>query len=218
MTFAFGGGKPFADLRLLSLRCEIGERDVQLCVFHFHVHPDLPPVLRQSHACLDGIVKQIPDDNAQINLRQPQLYRNIGVGDHVNMLCPCNGNLAVQYCVGHAVAGFDDSIYSSQVLFQRIQIISDGFHISRCGICFHHLNMIPIIMPPSPHLPVHVVHFTVVGFDQIPLIRSDASVDHLTEKPHIFLTVSGLFPGSAAHTSPAAEGLPYCPAEKSLFS
>ena len=35
------------------------------------------------------------------------------------------------------------------------------------------LDMVAVVMPPAPDLPVHILHFLIVGLDQLPLIGGD---------------------------------------------
>ena len=49
----------------------------------------------------------------------------------------------------------------------------------------HHLDVVAVVMPPAPNLPVHIFHFPVVGLDQLPLIGRNALVDLFGKERHM---------------------------------
>ena len=52
------------------------------------------------------------------------------------------------------------------------------------GIGFHRLNMVAVIMPPTPHLAVHVIDLTVMGLDKLLLIGSYPFIDLFGKYSH----------------------------------
>ena len=57
-----------------------------------------------------------------------------------------------------------------QIFVQLVEIFPDGLPVF-CGcVCLHDLNMVSVVVPPSAHLPVHVLDFPVMGFDQLLLV------------------------------------------------
>ena len=54
MTFALGAAEQLALLRQLISGGKIGEGNVELRIFHIHIHPDKALILRQLHAGFDG--------------------------------------------------------------------------------------------------------------------------------------------------------------------
>ena len=88
----------------------------------------------------------------------------------------CQRDLAVQNGVSHCVAGFDNCIDCCQIRIQFIQIGFDGVHVSRSCISFECLDMIAIIMTPAPDLLIHILHFGIVGFDQLSLIGCNSLI------------------------------------------
>ena len=71
---------------------------------HIHVHPDHPLFLRQGHACLHGVIEQVADDAAQVQLRHFQLHRDVSVHLRRDVPGTRKGNFAVENGVGHGVA------------------------------------------------------------------------------------------------------------------
>ena len=59
---------------------------------------------------------------------------------------------------------------------------TDGLPVFTGGIGFHRLDMVAVVVPPAANLVVHVLYLSVVGFDQLPLIVCDPSVDHIGDK------------------------------------
>ena len=75
------------------------------------------------------------------------------------------GNLAIQDGIRHGIAGLDHSIHGVQIRVQLVQVYLDGIHIAVGSQYLHGLDMVAVVMPPATNLPVHIVHFPVVGFD-----------------------------------------------------
>ena len=85
MSFSLGAAEQTALLFHLFSGSEIGEGEVQLRVFHVHVDPDQPFFLRQLHAGLDSVVKEVSDDAAQIDFRGFEPDRNMRVRDDLDV-------------------------------------------------------------------------------------------------------------------------------------
>ena len=179
-----GGGKPPADLFLFGGGRKVGKADVELGAFHVHIHPDEAPVLRQSQACLDGVVEQIAQDDAEVQFGHPQFDRDVGVRLHRDVPGLGQRDLAVEDGVRHGVAGLDDGIHRVQVGVQLVQVVPDALHVVLGGQGFHDLDVVAVVMPPAPNLPVHVFHFPVVGLDQLPLIGRNPLVDLFGKERH----------------------------------
>ena len=90
-----------------------------------------------------------------------------------NSFCLCKRNLGVQNSIGHRVAGLDNRINGSQIFVEQVKIILDGIPIACSGVCFHRLNVVAVVVPPSTDLTVHIINFPVMRFDQLVLIGSD---------------------------------------------
>ena len=120
MTRALGGLKAAANLPKLFPGGKVGKGDVQLGALHVHVHPDQPLLLRQGEACLDGVVKEVADNAAQVYFRKLQLHGDVGVGVDRNALGFCQGDFGIQDGVRHGVAGFDDGVHRAEV---RVQLV-----------------------------------------------------------------------------------------------
>ena len=100
----------------------------------------------------------------------------MGIRMDRDILGVCQRDLAVQDGVSHCVAGFDNRINSRQIRIQFIQIGLDSIHVARSGISFECLDMIAIIMTPAPDLLIHILHFGIVGFDQLSLIGCNSLI------------------------------------------
>ena len=81
MAFSFCAVKKFSLFFQLFTRSKIRKRDIELRIFHIHIDTDQPLLLRKLLAGLDGIVKKISQDTAEIDLRGFQFQRNMGVGN-----------------------------------------------------------------------------------------------------------------------------------------
>ena len=71
MTIALGAAEQLTLLWHFLPGGKICEGNIELGVFHIHIYTDEALILWQLHAGLDGIVKEIADDAAQIDLRGP---------------------------------------------------------------------------------------------------------------------------------------------------
>ena len=63
-------------------------------------------------------------------------------------------------------ADFPDNFTEDQPLFT----------IAICSQHLHGLDMVAVVMPPATNRAVHIVHFPIVGLDQLPLVGSDPLV------------------------------------------
>ena len=68
MAVTLGGLEQLANLHQLLCGSEVCKGDIELGTLHIHVHPDLPLVFREGHTGLDGIIKEVADDTAKIQL------------------------------------------------------------------------------------------------------------------------------------------------------
>lgn len=59
---------------------EVCEGDIKLRALHVHVHADEPVLFRQGHACFNGIIEEIAENAAEIELRHFELYGDVRVG------------------------------------------------------------------------------------------------------------------------------------------
>ena len=71
--------------------------------FHIHIDPDEALVLRQLHAGLNGVVEEIAEDAAEIDLRGLQPDGDVGIRHYLDALCLCKGDFGVQDGVGHGI-------------------------------------------------------------------------------------------------------------------
>ena len=94
------------------------------------------------------------------------------------------GNFAVENGVGHGVAGFHHGVHGIEIRVQLVQVDFQGVHVPIGRQYLHHLDVVAVVMPPAPNLPVHVFHFPVVGLDQLPLIGRNALVDLFGKERH----------------------------------
>ena len=184
MSGSLGGGKPPPELVLFAGGGKVGKADVELGAFHVHVDADQALILRQGKACLDGIVKEIAQNDAEVQLRHAQFDRDVGVRLHRDLPRLCQGDLAVQDGVRHGIAGLDDGVHRVQVGVQLVQISLDAGQVAVCGQGLHDLDVIAVVVPPAADLTVHVLHFLVVGVDELPLVGGQFPVDASGEKSH----------------------------------
>ena len=59
--------------------------------------------------------------------------------------------------------------------------MADGLPVFLGGIGFHGLDVVAVIVPPATDLAVHIVHFPVMGLDQLLLIGGDLPLDSFIE-------------------------------------
>ena len=95
MALPLGGGEPPAHLFPLAAGGQVGKGDVQLAALHVHVNANHPLPFGQLLAGLDGVVKEVAQNHAQIQVRDGQLHRDVGVRPHGDALGLGQGNLAV---------------------------------------------------------------------------------------------------------------------------
>ena len=179
MALALGGDKTARKLFLLFSCREIGEGDIELCALHIHIYPDEPLLLGQLRTGIHGVIKKVAQDAAEVKLTHFQFDRDMGIDLHRDISALGKGYLAVDDGISHGVAGFYSQINSVQVGIQCIQVGFDAVQIPLCRQHLHGLDVSPVIVPPSPHLAVHVVHLFVVGLDELPLVSGDAFIEEL---------------------------------------
>ena len=117
----FGGAEAPTDLALLAARGSVGERDVQLRALHAHIHANHAIGFRQPVVGLDRVVEQVAEDAAQIEFRNAQLDRNMGVHAHVDAMRLCKRHLAAQNRVGHRIAGLDRGIQRLELGIETVR-------------------------------------------------------------------------------------------------
>ena len=76
-------------------RREIGKGEVELGVFHVHIYPDKAFVRGKFQACLNGVVKEIADDGAQVQFRYLQGKGDLGLRQDRDVSRSGQGNFAV---------------------------------------------------------------------------------------------------------------------------
>ena len=177
MALPLGGAEAAAQLLQLARGGEVGKGEVELAALHGDVHPDEAPLRRQGQAGLDGVIEQVPQNDAQVQLRDMQLHGNAGIRLHRDVLGPGQGNFAVQNGVGHGVAGLDHRVHGVQVSLQLIQVGLHRLPVTLGGVGLHHLDVAAVVVPPAPHLAVHVLHLGIVDLNKLPLIGGNAPVD-----------------------------------------
>ena len=183
---------------------KIGEGDVELGIFHIHIDPDEALVLRQLHAGLNGVVEEIAEDAAEIDLRGLQPDGDVGIGRDLDALRLCKGDLGVEDGVGHGIAGLDDRVHGLQIGVQQVEVVSDGVPISRGSVSLHGLDMVAVVVPPAADLAVHIVYFAIMRFDQLLLIGGDLLFDFLCKQahtPYLMLIMARLTPSYAPRGS-----------------
>ena len=107
-----------------TLRClppEEGQRDVRLRALHVHIHANHAIGFRQPVVGLDRVVEQVAEDAAQIEFRNAQLDRNMGVHAHVDAMRLCKRHLAAQNRVGHRIAGLDRGIQRLELGIETVR-------------------------------------------------------------------------------------------------
>ena len=87
VTVAFGGFEFAVDFIHFLACCEVGKGNIQLCPFDVHIHADEPPLFGQVKRCFDGVVEQIADDTAKVQLRKMQKCRDLRIRFHGDLLC-----------------------------------------------------------------------------------------------------------------------------------
>ena len=170
MALPLGGAESLSHLGKLTRGSKVGEGDVELGALHVHIHPDEPLLGGQGQAGLHGVVKEVAQDDAQVQLGHGEFHRDVGVHMHWDVPGLGQRNLTVQNGIGHGVARLHHRIYGVQVRVQQIQIGPDGLQIPLGGVGLHGLDVVAVVVPPPPHLPVHVLHLLVVGVQQFPLV------------------------------------------------
>ena len=95
MAWTFGGEETLSGSCKFFSCGEVGEGDVELGVFHVHVHSDKPFFFGQLQAGVYGIVEQVAEDNAQIQVRDGKLHRDEGSGADRDAFGLCKGYFAV---------------------------------------------------------------------------------------------------------------------------
>ena len=137
MSFALGTAKQRSFLFHLLTGCKVGKGNIELCIFHIHIHTDQALVRRELHACLNGIIKEIPNDAAQINFRGLQLDGNVCICYDLNFFRFRKRDLGIENSIGHRITSLDNRINGSQIFVEQIKIILNRIQITACRICFN---------------------------------------------------------------------------------
>ena len=176
MALALGGGEPPGKFCLLLAGREVGERDVELGAFHIQIHPDEALGFGQGGAGIHGVVEQVAEDAAEVQLAHLQPDRDVGIDLHRNVPALREGDLAVEDGIRHGVARLDRKVHGVQVGVQLVKVGPDAFQIPLCRQDLHGLDVAAVIVPPAPHLAVHVIHLFVMRLDKLPLVGFDAVI------------------------------------------
>ena len=177
MPLALRGAEAPSGLFQLLSGGEVCEGDIKLRALHVHVHADEPVLFRQGHARFNGIIEEIAENAAEIELRHFELYGNVRVGLHRDAARFGEGYLAVQNGVRHGVAGFDDGVHGVQIGVQLVEIGADGVHIALGGECLEHLNVVAVVVPPAAELAVHVFYLFIMRVHQLALVGFELLID-----------------------------------------
>ena len=121
VILALGRGKYIPDLRLL-FACRIGKGHIEMCTLDADVNADKAVRFGQMLAGLHGIVQQIADDDAQIDIAYGKRCGNTRGGIHPDALGVHQRNFAVQNGIDHGVSRFEDGIDPNQIFVDLIQI------------------------------------------------------------------------------------------------
>ena len=85
MIAALCAAEQTAQLRELFSGSEVGEGYVQLGVLHIHIDPDEALLRRQMLACFDGVIEQVADNAAQVQLGERQLHWDENIRYDLNL-------------------------------------------------------------------------------------------------------------------------------------
>ena len=58
----------------------VEEGYIELRALHIQVNPDHPLLFGQEKARLDGVVEEVAEDGTELDLRDPELHRDVRVG------------------------------------------------------------------------------------------------------------------------------------------
>ena len=94
------------------------------------------------------------------------------------------GYLAVEDGVRHGVAGLHRQVHGVEVRVQPVKIAPDAFQVPAACQDLHSLDVVSVVVPPAPHLAVHVLYLLIVGLDELALVGGDAPVNEFCEKLH----------------------------------
>ena len=200
MPLALGAAEQPALLLHFLPGGKIREGDVELGVFHIHIDPDQALVLRQPHTGLDGIVKEIAEDAAEVDLRGAQPDGNVRIGHDPYPLRLRQRNFGIEDGIGHGVACLDDRVHGLQVGVQQVKVVLDGLPIPCGGVGLHRLDMVAVIVPPAADLAVHIVYLPVMGLDQFLLVGGDLLFNFFGKQAHtrhLMLIIARLTPSYA---------------------
>ncbi len=109
---------------------KFSEGNIKLRALHVHVHADEPVLFRQSHARFNGIIEEIAENAAEIELH---ILSFTGMCASACTVMPrdlARDILLFKNGVRHGVAGFDDGVHGVQIGVQLVEIGADGVHIA----------------------------------------------------------------------------------------
>ena len=99
------------------------------------------------------------------------------ISHDLNTLRLCKRDFGIEDGISHGVAGLDDRIHGLKIGVQQVEVVFDGVPVLRSSIGLHGLDMVAVIVPPAADLAVHIVHLTVMCFDQLLLIGGNLLFD-----------------------------------------
>lgn len=115
---SLGAAEKFSHLGQFFPGSEVGHGNIELGVLHVHIDADTPLLRGQKHAGLNGVIKEIAQDAAQVQLGEAEPQGDVRVRRDRNALGPGQGNLGVQDGVGHGVACFEHRVHGVQIRVQ----------------------------------------------------------------------------------------------------
>ena len=64
-----------------------------------------------------------------------------------------------------------------------------GLPVALGSVGLHNLDVVSVVVPPPPDLLIHIVHFPVVGFDQLLLVGLQLPVHTFGKESHFFTSL-----------------------------
>ena len=160
----------------------IGHRNVQLFAEHSDVQPQESILHQQFFAGFHRVVDQISNQDTQVDVADCEFLRNGRFKVKGNFLFLCIRKFGVEDCIQRYIATFHHLADIVQIFLQPSQIFRCKLILSHSKLCFERLNMVVVVVSPSPHGKVKVLYLLNLLFDHLILVFHHAFLITFAQK------------------------------------
>ena len=154
----------------------VGDGDIELLLQNADVEPEETALLRHLLAGLHGVVDEVAQDHAEVDVGHGEVLRDSGLEAQRDALFQHQGELSVQDGVHADVAGLHQGADGVQVLLQAVQVLPGPGGLPHVQTGLEGLEVVVVVVPPAPHGAVEVLHLRDLLGQELVLIGGDAPV------------------------------------------